>query len=477
MVFSSLIFICVFLPLNLFIYYIPAKNSARNIVMLVFSLVFYAWGEPKYIFLLLFMTLSCWFFALAVERAGNGGRDRRARLLLFASCAVALGLLGVFKYGAFIANNVLSLAGSDSVVSPLKMPIGISFYTFQLITYVTDVYRGDAAAQKSYANLLLYASLYHQCVAGPIVRYSDIENEITNRKPGVDDFNDGVIRFSCGLAKKVLLANNCGSFADALLLTDSAAASAVSLWFGMLFYMLQIYLDFSAYSDMAIGMGLMTGFHYKENFDYPYTSASVSEFWRRWHISLGAFFRDYVYIPLGGNRKGRARTVFNLFAVWSLTGLWHGASWNFVLWGLYYFVFIAMEKLFLKEKLRKLPAALQHLYLLVIVYFGWILFKFSDISSISTVIKGMFCLNGNPFSTHEAFMYISDNFLFLIISCFACTPIIKDLKGIINHFSKKYGGVNIAYCVFRVVAPAALLIVSAVCLVGEAYNPFLYFRF
>lgn len=481
-----------FLPLNLAAYYIPNNNKTRNVIMLIFSLVFYAWGEPKYILLLLFMTFACWFFALAIEKAKKADNTKQAKRFLAAACVIALGLIAVFKYGAFFTNSVLTVFGSETAVSPLPLPIGISFYTFQLLTYVIDVYRGDATAQKNYANLLLYAGLFHQCIAGPIVRYCDIENEITNRKPTIGDFNKGTMRFTVGLSKKVLLANTCGSLADTLLISDSAAAdtaaladniqklsqsSAMTLWFGVLFYMLQIYLDFSAYSDMAIGMGQMTGFHYKENFDYPYISTSVSEFWRRWHISLGTFFKDYVYIPLGGNRKGQARTIFNLFVVWALTGLWHGASWNFVLWGLYFFVFISLEKLFLAKLFKKLPSFLSHIYLLIVVYFGWILFKFSDMSMIAAVLKGMFCLNKNPFATHEAMVYIFDNFLFMVIAIFACTPIIKELKNIINYYSKRSTAVNTLYSAFRALIPAVLLLVSAVCLVGDSYNPFLYFRF
>lgn len=492
MVFSSLFFLCIFLPLNLAAYYIPTKNSTRNVIMLIFSLIFYAWGEPKYIVLLLFMTLACWFFALAIEKSKANENRKNAKLYLTAACVVALGLIAVFKYFAFFTNTVLAVFGSDKVVSPLALPIGISFYTFQLLTYVIDVYRGDAQAQKKYSNLLLYAGLFHQCIAGPIVRYQDIADEITNRKPEIRDFNKGVMRFASGLAKKVLLANTCGSLADTMLLSDDAIAdaavltenlqkltesSALTLWFGVLFFMLQIYLDFSAYSDMAIGMGLMTGFHYKENFDYPYISRSVSEFWRRWHISLGTFFKDYVYIPLGGNRKGTIRTVFNLFVVWALTGLWHGASWNFVLWGLYFFAFISLEKLFLSDFFKKLPVAVSHIYLLIVVYFGWILFKFSDMTMLSAVLKGMFCLNGNPFATHEAAVYIADNWFFIVVAIFACTPVVKEMKNIINHFSRRNSAVNAVYSVFRALIPTVLLLASAVCLVGDSYNPFLYFRF
>ena len=491
MVFSSLLFVCLFLPLNLVAYYIPKKNSTRNIIMLIFSLIFYAWGEPLYVLLLLFMTFACWTFADVIEKSKPDDPKKAKRFLILA-CVVALSLIGIFKYSSFFIGNIAGLFGADIQLPSIPLPIGISFYTFQLLTYVIDVYRGDAKAQKNYYNLLLYASLFHQCIAGPIVRYSDVAEEILNRKPDLADFNKGVMRFSSGLAKKVLLSNQCGAFADTLVLGDSALAnpdllaenlstlsggSALTLWAGMLFYMLQIYLDFSAYSDMAIGMGLMTGFHYKENFDYPYASSSVSEFWRRWHISLGSFFRDYVYIPLGGNRKGEVRTILNLFVVWALTGLWHGASWNFVLWGLYFFVFITLEKLFLAKQLKKLPAFVSHIYLLAVVFFGWVLFRFENTEIMFTVLRGMFCLNSNPIATHEIFVYLKDNFIFIIIAIVACTPVVKTAKGLIDYYSKRSQAVNVIYSVYRAVIPAVLVIISAICLVGDSYNPFLYFRF
>ncbi len=492
MVFSSLTFICLFLPLNLFAYYIPKNNSARNVIMLVFSLVFYAWGEPSYIFLLLFMTFSSWFYALLIEKHNNEGDKKKAKKYLILACVVSLGIIAIFKYSSFFLENIKYLTGFPKTIKTIALPIGVSFYTFQLLSYVVDVYRGDAKAQRNYANLLLYAGMYHQCVAGPIIRYSDIENELLNRKATVGDFNKGVMRFSSGLAKKVIFANSLGSIADSILLADAdisnaaklaenikfiESGSALSLWFGVLVYALQIYLDFSAYSDMAIGMGLMTGFHYKENFDYPYASRSVTEFWRKWHISLGTFFRDYVYIPLGGNRRGKFRTVINLFIVWLLTGLWHGASWNFVLWGLYWFVFLSLEKLFLSELLKKLPSVFGHIYLLAVVYFGWILFKFKSLSLAAAVLKGMFCLNNNPFSTHEATSYILDNIIFVIFAIIASTPLVKAVKNKINELSPSYPAVNIIYSVFRAVIPAVLVIISAICLVGDSYNPFLYFNF
>ena len=376
MVFSSLLFLYAFLPLNLLFYVLARGIRMKNAVMLLFSLVFYAWGEPKYVLLLIGMTLADWVFALIMDKARSSAGRRAA---LIGACVVNLGLLGVFKYGTFAMENLHSLTGFPSVIPEIALPIGISFYTFQLLSYVVDVYRREVPAQRDFAKLLTYVSLFHQCIAGPIVRYQDVAEEILYRKVSLTEISRGIGRFTTGLGKKALLANTCGSLADSLLLTDAVASNAalltdnvatlaarpaLGLWIGVLCYMLQIYLDFSAYSDMAIGMGLMIGFHYKENFDYPYVSRSVTEFWRRWHISLSSFFRDYVYIPLGGNRKGTARTIFNLLVVWFLTGLWHGASWNFVLWGLYFFVFLVVEKLFLRRVLEKLPSFFTHLYLL-----------------------------------------------------------------------------------------------------------------
>lgn len=491
LVFSSLLFLCIFLPLNLTAYYMAPKNTVRNAVMLGFSIIFYAWGEPVYVSLLLFMTLVCWIAALNIEKQKTASPEK-AKAHLICATVISLLLIGIFKYSSFVLNNFSLITGIETPQLNIALPIGISFYTFQLLTYVVDVYRGDACAQKNYANLLLYASLFHQCVAGPIVRYSDIEKEILHRRHTMADFNKGVMRFSSGLAKKVLLSNRCGAFTDTLVLSDRAlsdasllaenitalsSASALTLWAGMLFYMLQIYLDFSAYSDMAIGMGLMTGFHYKENFDYPYISASVTEFWRRWHISLGTFFRDYVYIPLGGNRKGTVRTIFNLFVVWGLTGLWHGASWNFVLWGLYFFVFLVAEKLFLGKLLKKLPSFTGHIYLIVIVYFGWVLFRFENTEIMFTVLRGMFCANGNSVLTQEILMYLKDNFFFIVIAAFACTPIVKTTRKYIDIKSKQNQKINVVYSVFRAVIPAVLVLTSALCLVGDSYNPFLYFRF
>jgi len=432
MVFSSLFFLYLFLPLNLICYFFAPSLRAKNIVMLIFSLVFYAWGEPVYLFLLLGMAFFDWIIAIYIGK--QVPKSTGAKLGIVMMCLVNLGLLSVFKYGTFFLSNIKAITGFPQSIPNILLPIGISFYTFQLMSYVIDVYRKETEAQKNYFKLLLYVSLFHQCIAGPIVRYKDVENAITERSVSSADISYGVWRFTIGLAKKSVLANVCGAVADSFLVKDSAenaaalleGRSVVGVWVGVLAYMLQIYLDFSAYSDMAIGMGKMIGFHYIENFNYPYMSRSVSEFWRRWHISLGSFFRDYLYIPLGGNRKGIARTIINLFVVWFFTGMWHGASWNFVLWGLYFFVFIALERLFLSKLLEK-NKVISHIYLLVIIYFGWILFRFRDMNLILVTLKSMFGLNGNAFYNFETNSVLLNNLLLLLVSLVAATPLLKNI--------------------------------------------------
>lgn len=489
MVFSSLLFVFAFLPANLLCYYACKTVKSRNIVLLSFSLVFYAWGEPVYIAILALMALFCWLFSRLITTSRS---RQEQKLWLAAAVAVCICSIGYFKYAGFAVESLNSLVGRQILSVPhIQLPIGISFYTFQLLTYVVDVYRGDVPSQKKYWKVLLYASLFHQCVAGPIVRYGDVENEITERHENLTEMSAGLTRFACGLAKKAVLANGCGAVADTLLLSDAAignsaefaanlelitSRSALALWVGMAFYMLQIYLDFSAYSDMAIGMGLMVGFHYKENFDYPYISSSVTEFWRRWHMSLGAFFRDYVYIPLGGNRKGTARQILNLFIVWGLTGLWHGAAWNFVLWGLYFFVLLVLEK-FVFGKFLKKHKVIGRFYLLAVVYFGWLFFKFTNFSLLGSVFKGMFCLNGNSFATHESINFSVGYIVFFLICAVACTPIVKYAKKILVKFAKTNMPANIIYRAIDVAAPPVLILLSGITLVGDSYNPFIYFQF
>ncbi len=478
MVFSSLLFLSAFLPLSLISYALCRSLRAKNISLLIFSLIFYAWGEPKYVLLLMLMAAADWFCALRIDcSATAGGR----KLWLFAATFVDLLLIGFFKYSGLIC----SVFGEvPAFISKIALPIGISFYTFQLLTYVIDVYRGEVAAQESYWDILLYAALFHQCIAGPIVRYHTIAEELFVERAEGAELTEGIRRFTVGLGKKALLANPCGALADALLLADSTASdptrfvenlsylqdvTVLGAWVGLAAFMLQIYLDFSAYSDMAIGMGKMLGLHYPENFNYPYTARSVTDFWRRWHMSLSTFFRDYVYIPLGGNRCSLARNMFNTFVVWALTGLWHGASWNFVLWGLYYFVFLMLERGFLRRILDR-QKILPHLYLVLVVFLGWILFHFTDIRLGWTVVKGLVGANGNSLSNFRSMTLLENNLFLLTASMLACTPLFRNISDCLaeNAF---WRGCR------KILIPIILLLLSTCALVGESYNPFLYFQF
>lgn len=486
MVFSSLIFLYAFFPLSLLAYVLCRSRKAQNCVLLVSSLVFYAWGEPKYVLLLMFMALASWLCALGVERSDT---RKGKRLWVLGAAVTDIGLIGYFKY----AGLVCSIFGPvPEFVKRIALPIGISFYTFQLLTYVVDVYREEARAQKSYWNVLLYAALFHQCIAGPIVRYKTIDQELFGEEPRKPEIPQGVSRFCGGLAKKVLLANPCGALADTMLLSDSVASngallasnlekltstSVLGAWLGVIAFSLQIYLDFSAYSDMAIGMGQMLGLHYPENFRYPYISRSVTEFWRRWHISLGTFFRDYVYIPLGGNRGRPLRVVFNTLVVWVLTGLWHGASWNFMVWGLWSFVFLMLERSFLRRWLEKLPV-LSNLYLLLVVCLGWVVFRFTNMQLGFTVIKGLFGANGNPLSSFESEIQFQSHAFLLLAAILASTPLFHWLKQKAEASMLPYrNSAALWNAVFYGVIPVLLLLISTANLVGDSYNPFIYFQF
>ena len=489
MVFSNLFFLFAFFSLCMLFYALVPGIRGKNVVLLVFSLFFYAWAEPVYVLLLVGMAAADWFFALQIQK--KRGKNA-AKFYLFLTCLVDLGLLGIFKYGTFFMTNLQALTGFPETVKSIALPIGISFYTFQLLSYVVDVYRTDVEAQPSFFRLLLYVSLFHQCIAGPIVRYKQVSEELLLRKVSLNDVSYGVTRFTVGLGKKVLLADTCGLIADTCLpggginataeQLEKAAATigaqpALLLWLGILTYTLQIYLDFSAYSDMAIGMGRMVGFHYLENFDYPYASHSITEFWRRWHMSLGTFFRDYVYIPLGGSRRGTFRTIRNLLVVWALTGLWHGASWNFVLWGLYYFLFLVMEKLFLKKWLDKANRAVSWLYTMLIVVGGWILFRFRDLSLVWLTVKGLFCANGNPFAGFEAGTTWLNYLFFLPVAIVAVTPLVHKINLALQSNAPRQPGARVALAVCQTVFPVVLLALSVVGLVANSYHPFLYFQF
>ena len=466
-------FILVFLVLCYGVYLLARTMKQKNIVLLVASLIFYAWGGPVLCLLLCLETFVCYVGARIVDRT----HDKKLRLAhTWVTALICLGLLVFFKYTGFFTTNIINLFRLDATAPSIVLPIGISFYTFQLVSYVIDVYRGETKAQKKYWMLLLYASLFHQCIAGPIVRYSDVNAELENREMTLEGISQGFTRFAVGLAKKAVLANGCAAIADSLLARDGLSSqSSLGIILGAFAYALQLYLDFSAYSDMAIGMGLMVGLHYKENFNYPYVAHSVTDFWRRWHISLSSFFRDYVYIPLGGNRVSVPRHILNLFIVWALTGFWHGASWNFVLWGIFYFVFLAVEKFVLRLKnqptvITRIPRTL---YTLVVVFFGTMLFKFTSLSDFGRAFVGIFGGNGNQFSNMQVKSQFTGNIFFLIVCVLACTPIVPCVSRLLekNRYTKRVGQVISA------VAPAALIILSLLALAGDSYNPFIYFQF
>ncbi len=485
MVFSSLFFLFAFFPLCMICYRLAPSMRWRNRVLLAFSLLFYAWAGPAYVLILLGMTLADWLLCRVMDAPGRSYLQRRACLL--GALGIDLGLLCIFKYLTFLLNTTSHWFGFPAQVPQIALPIGISFYTFQLVSYVVDVYRRDVVAQRSFWRLLLYVSLFHQCIAGPIVRYSHVADEIEWRYATRQDRVEGASRFAVGLAKKAMLANPCGSLADSFLCPTALASgemasqlasrSALSLWLGVVCYTLQIYLDFSAYSDMAIGMGRMVGFHYRENFDYPYTAASVTEFWRRWHMSLSSFFRDYVYIPLGGNRCGKAVQLRNLAVTWLLTGLWHGANWNFILWGGYYLLFLLVEKFVLARFLDKIPSLVRHAYLLAVVALGWLLFRITDLSSLRIALQGLLCGNGNPVTDLETTLLLRSNFVFLLFAVLACTPMLRNLCRRVNASIDAMPLFQRSWTCAQALYPVLLLVLSTAALVGDQYNPFLYYRF
>lgn len=461
------------MSLNLFVYNLVPKKY-RNTVLLGFSLVFYAWGGPRYLLLLLGETAISWLMGIKISNAKKSNKNPKLWMIVDIVCL--LGLLGIFKYLGFFMNTFNGWFGLNLDVPEIVLPIGISFYTFQLLSYVIDVYKGEVEAQQDFSKLLLYSSLFHQCIAGPIVRYQTIAEEIDDRKVSADDIYYGIRRFSIGLAKKAILANGVAKVADALASTDPqllSTTSALGIWFGLLCYMLQIYLDFSAYSDMAIGMGRMIGFHYLENFNYPYKAKTVQDFWRRWHISLSTFFRDYVYIPLGGNRGGTWVYVRNMVTVWFLTGMWHGASWNYICWGLYYLVFLLLEKFVIKERI---PSGWNRIYTLSVIFFGWMIFRYENMSTLLLAFKGLFGFNGGFASAENITMILSNIFL-IAIACIGCTDLAVLLNNVAYRLAQDNKIVFITYCGFETMLPALLVFFSAVALIGNAYNPFLYFQF
>ena len=435
------------------------------------SLAFYAYGEPKWIVVMLATVLVDYLAGKVIDQ--YRGRPM-AKAALITAVVITLGFLAVFKYANLFISSINGIFNSEIGLLSIGLPIGISFYTFQALTYVVDVYRGDTRVQHNFFKLLLYVSLFPQLIAGPIVRYVDIENELNYRKVKAEDFASGVIRFSVGLTKKAVLANVAGMLCKKLIDNDLSSVSALGMWIGIAAFALQIYFDFSAYSDMAIGLGYMLGFRFRENFNYPYISTSISDFWRRWHISLTQFFREYVYIPMGGNRSNFVR---NMLIVWLLTGFWHGASWNYLLWGLYYFVFLMIERVFLGDILKKLPKFIGWIYSMAVVLVGWVFFYFEDAVKLKYALSIMFgVVKHGVFDPIEKTIVI--NFLpFIIIGVIACLPVSRLVKDVLDKLSEKNKAAGVFTDIATAVFVACNMFISTAALVGSSYNPFLYFRF
>ncbi|MGI5876543.1 MAG: MBOAT family O-acyltransferase [Dethiobacteria bacterium] len=468
MVFSSIFFLFLFLPSILLVYYLVPRRY-RNFILFVSSLFFYAWGEPIYILLMLFSVVVNYTFGLLITK--YKGNHKNAGLLFFCSIFVNVGLLCFFKYYNFLLQTLNALLGTSLAGLDLPLPIGISFYTFQALSYICDVYWGKVTAQRNFIAFGTYLALFPQLIAGPIIRYETIYEQLLQRTEGFDSFGEGIRRFIVGLAKKVLLANNLGLLWSQIQQLPPLELTVLTAWLGIVAFSLQIYFDFSGYSDMALGLGKMFGFAFPENFNYPYISRNITEFWRRWHITLGTWFREYLYIPLGGNRLGKPTLYRNLFFVWFLTGLWHGASWNFILWGLYFGFIIALEKAFLLKWLRSVPSFLSHAYAVLLILLGWVLFSFDNLSLGFHYLQALFGLGSRGIFDQQAVYYLYTNAILLTIALLVSTPYLKNIKQKLLQKS------TILYCTAAMFSCLLLLFLSTAYLVDSTYNPFLYFRF
>ena len=466
MVFSSTVFLLIFLPVVTGVYFL-CPRKARNTVLLLFSLVFYGWGEPKYILIMLFSTVFDYTNARLIGHFQDTGRHKAAKTVLIVDVVGNLAILGFFKYTDFAIDNLNSLLSAGIPALGLALPIGISFYTFQTMSYTIDVYRGIVKPQKNILNVGAYVTLFPQLIAGPIVQYKTVEHELMYRRESVFEASRGMQRFVVGLAKKVLIANQVGALWEQI--SAMSAPTAMTAWLGAIAFTFQIYFDFSGYSDMAIGLGHLFGFHFLENFEHPYESRTVTEFWRRWHISLSTWFREYVYIPLGGNRRGKGRQILNLAIVWFLTGLWHGASWNFVLWGLYYAVLLILEKLFLLRWLDKAPKWVGHVYTIFAFIMGWVLFAITDFGQLGQYVSAMFTAH---FADGTTLYLLRSNAVLLAAAAIGCTT------GPLRLWSRMEDKLSdTAAVTVRTAGVVLLLLLSIAFLVGDSYNPFLYFRF
>lgn len=464
MVFSSLVFLFAYLPITLLAYYLVPRQG-RNIFLFIINLIFYGWGEPMLVLLMVFNIFFNYIGGFLVDKFRQD--EKKKKLFLILTCVLDIGILAVFKYTGMITETLNMLPFLNIPELQISLPIGISFYTFQTMSYVIDVYRDDAPVPKSFINFGTYVALFPQLIAGPIVRYKDVAYQLTHRKETLEQFTKGVLLFMVGLGKKVLIANQMGTLTTAMFATTDENG-VIGTWVGIIAYTFQIYFDFSGYSDMACGLGNMLGFEFLKNFNYPYIAKSITDFWRRWHISLSTWFKEYVYIPLGGNRKGIKRQIINLLVVWGLTGLWHGASYNFLLWGLYYGLLLILEKFVLKRFLEKLPAVLQHVYTIFIVIIGWGLFYFTDMSQLGSFLTDLFNF-GNGLCGAQALTLILSYLPLLIVAAIASTPLGAKLY---SRFSdtRHIWILETLFCV-------VILLVSTASLVDQSYNPFLYFRF
>ena len=473
MIFSSLLFLFRFLPAVLVLYYL-APRPLRNLVLLLCSLVFYAWGEPVYIILMIVSILVSYTGGILVDRFKTQGKRRAARAALLGSSVVSLSLLGFFKYADFLIGTVDSLTGAGINLLKIALPIGISFYTFQTMSYTIDVYRGEAKVQKNLISFGAYVTMFPQLIAGPIVQYKTIDRQLRTRKETAGQFAYGIHRFMIGLGKKVLLANNAGALWDTVSSMEHTQIPVVMSWMGLAAYTFQLYFDFSAYSDMAIGLGHMFGFRFLENFNYPYISKNITEFWRRWHISLSTWFRDYVYIPLGGNRVEVWKHIRNILVVWMLTGIWHGASWNFVLWGLYYGILLLIEKFVLGKYLKKLPGVFQHIYCMFFVMLGWNLFVFDDMSAGISFARALFGTYGAGFCSRETLYLLYNNAVLMVLLILGSTQLPARAG---NWICEKLRGKETILTIVKNVFYVGIFLLSVAWLVDASYNPFLYFRF
>lgn len=468
MLFSSLTFLFGFLPILLLGYYVVPSRKFKNCILLVFSLLFYTWGEPKYILLMLVTILISYIMGLLINKYDS--KPKVKKLLLTMSIILILAGLIFFKYTNFILENITRVTKADITFMDIILPIGISFYSFQILSYVIDLYNKKVEVQRNIFSLALYVSLFPQLIAGPIVRYETVEDELKNRKENLPDILSGFKRFIVGLSKKIIIANNMGLIADSIFVLNNSNIGTLIMWLGVLAYTLQIYFDFSGYSDMAIGLGKMFGFHFLENFNYPYIAKSITDFWRRWHISLSSWFRDYIYIPLGGNRVSKLKWIRNICVVWLLTGLWHGASWNFVLWGAYFAIILLIEKIFLLKFIEKSPKIIQWLYAIFLIMLGWVIFRCESMELMKNVLSKMFV-----YQKSDLLKFITENInllfsmLFILPAIVVSFPIVPKLKEKFNKSIIMYAGYNLLILI--------LFSINIVFLTSSSYNPFIYFRF